>query len=122
MDKEKKNFIFKKLFLYIQEIKKLEVIRYNRYIQNMLNIGLINYKIKSGKYKIGEKNGNGKEYNFKNKLIFEGEYLNGKRNGKGKEYNSNDELIFEGEYKNGIKLSGKGYDSKGNILYEMINE
>ena len=33
----------------------------------------------------GERNGKGKEYDYK--IIFEGEYLNGKRNGKGKEYN-----------------------------------
>ena len=35
------------------------------------------------------KNGNGKvkEYDENNALIFEGEYLNGEKNGKGKEYN-----------------------------------
>ena len=44
------------------------------------------YKKISGKYKIGEKNGKGKEYLIEsNKLIFEGEFLNGKKNGKCKE-------------------------------------
>ncbi len=44
------------------------------------------------------RHGEGKEYNYNRKLIFEGEYLNGKKwNRKGKEYNDNEELIFEGE-------------------------
>ena len=30
-------------------------------------------------------------------MKFDGEYLNGKRNGKGKEYNKKGKLIFEGE-------------------------
>ena len=48
---------------------------------------LNDYKKTSGKYKVGEKNGKGREYEINtNALIFEGEYLNGKRNGKGKEY------------------------------------
>ena len=76
-------------------------------------------------------------------LIFEGEYLNGKRHGIGKEYNIDNDLIFEGEYYNGykrngkyyinkileyvgeflfeIKWDGKGYDEKGNIIYELHN-
>ena len=97
MEKEKKFFILNNLFQYINEIKKLDLIRYNKFIQNMLNISLINYKIKSGKYKIGEKNGKGKEYDENDELIYEGEYLNGKRNGKGKEFKDK-KLIFEGAY------------------------
>ena len=42
--------------------------------------------IYEGEYSNGERNGKGKEYDYKGNLIFEGEYLNGKRNGKGKEY------------------------------------
>ena len=30
-------------------------------------------------------------------MIFEGEYLNGKRNGKRKEYNCKNKIIFEGK-------------------------
>jgi len=37
------------------------------------------------------------------KLEFEGEYLNGEKNGNGKEYNYNGKLVFEGEYINGKK-------------------
>ena len=43
-----------------------------------------------------------------------------KRHGKGKEYKNNI-LRFEGEFKNGNKWHGKGYDSKGDILYELNN-
>ena len=39
---------------------------------------------------------------------------------KGKEYDC-DQLIFEGEYFYGRKWNGKGYDKKGNILYELKN-
>jgi len=89
----------------------------------------------SGKYKIGGKNGKGKEYllysnkllfeeaylNGKEKekenykLLFEGQYLNGKKNGKGKEYNYHGELKFEGEY-----LNGKKMEKEKNIIM-MVN-
>ena len=42
-----------------------------------------------------EKNGEGKEYNLYNRLIFEGEFFKGKKNGLGKEYNNNGFLIFK---------------------------
>ena len=97
-----------------------------------------------GEYLKGEKNGKGKEYYLSmGRLKFEGEYLNGKRNGKGKEYNQNGKLIFEGEFKNDNRIkgkvfvnerlefegeylfnkkwNGKGYDEKGNIIYELKN-
>ena len=42
------------------------------------------FKKERGKYKIGEKNGKGKEFNLEtNRLIFEGEYLNNEKIGKG---------------------------------------
>ena len=45
--------------------------------------------------------------------------MNEMRNGKGKEYNSKGKLIYEGEYKNGEKNGeGKEYDSKGKLIYE----
>ena len=56
-----------------------------------------------GEYLNGKRNGKGKEYDRKCRLIFEGEYLNGKRNVKGKEYYTHGELRFEGEYLNGKK-------------------
>ena len=50
-----------------------------------------------------------------------GEYKNGERNGKGKEYDGSSYLIYEGEYLNGKKWNGKGYDTEGNIIYEIKN-
>ena len=63
-----------------------------------MGVDIEDYKKASGRYKIVEKNGKGREYILNsNKLIFEGEYLNWKRNGKGKEYYNNGKLEFEGE-------------------------
>ena len=136
-------FIMKKIFSQIHENIKLELIKYNKEFQKILNIDINNYKIFKGisiilesdekgkeydnyndriifegEYKNLKRNGKGKEYNF-GKVTFEGEYLNNKRNGKGKEYNYKGELLFEGEYLNN-KRHGKGkeYFSNGNIKFE----
>ena len=137
-----------KLFSYVDEKNKLEIIKCNKSLQKNMNVSIINYQHFSRKYLIYEPNGIGKEYygightlayeggylngkrNGKGKeyswcwvkLIFEGEYLNGKRNGKGKEYDKEGRegrLKYEGEYLNG-KRNGKGkeYDWKGNIIFE----
>ena len=59
------------------------------------------------KYKYGKINVREKEYND---IIFIGEYINGKRNGKGKEYiGKNKILIFEGEYMNGHRKKERIY-------------
>ena len=34
---------------------------------------------------------------------------------------SNEKLEYEGELRNGTKWNGKGYDEKGNIIYELNN-
>ena len=67
----------------------------------------------------GERNGVGKEFDEKERLIFEGEYLNGKRwNGKIKHYGRNNKLEFEGDLINGERNGkGKEYDF-GRIIYE----
>jgi len=73
-----------------------------------------------GQYINGKRHGKGKEYSYEGYLSFEGEYLNGQKNGKGKEYYWNSyTLEFEGEYLNDKKWNGKGYDSLGNIIYEL---
>ena len=79
-----------------------------------------------GKYSNGEKNGKGYEYIYDedqeaNIVIFEGEYKDGIKNGKGKKYYNNGNLKFEGKYLNGKKWNGKGYDRKGNLIYELKN-
>ena len=117
-------YTFKFIFSCIKEKRKLDIVKYNKNMQKILDIGIINYKTFNGKYIIGERNGKGKEYYFNDNLIFEGEYLNGKRNGKGKEYNINDNLIFEGEYLNG-KRNGKGkeYDCTIYVVFaENLNQ
>ena len=145
LKKIKSHYIIKCIFENIEENIKMELIKYDKSLQNKIEISLLNYKILSGKYLIyennegkgkeyngyndkllfegkylnGKRNGEGYEYNDKGKLIFAGLYLNGKRNGKGYEYNDKGKLIFEGEYLNGKKLNGKRYDGKNNCIYEI---
>ena len=126
--KEKKSSIYsiksqynlKVVFSFLNKKQKMNMIMYSKELQKKLDVGIEAYKKLSGKYKIGEKNGKGKEYKLiTNELIFEGEYINGKRNGKGKEYYYNSKLKFEGEYLNG-KINGKGkeYYDNGKLLFE----
>ena len=117
----KSSYIIKIIFIYFDSIKKLNLVRYNKSLQNILKISIIKYKIYSKKYIIYEtmSKTKGKEYDcFKDTLIFEGEYLDRKRNGKGKEYK--DGIIkFEGEYLNGKRNgTGKEYRSNGTLIFE----
>ena len=101
-------YFLKIVFSFVEERQKLEIIKYNKRLQDIIDINLVNYMFLSGKYLIYESNNMGKEYDGHNdELIFEGEYINGERNGKGKEYDYYGKLIFEGEYLNG-KRNGKG--------------
>ena len=101
LQKIKSEYFIKRLFVLADEKNKLDIIKYNKNMQNILDISLINYKFFSDRYIIFEKNGKGKEYdNYNDSLVFEGEYLKGKRNGKGKEYWYRYKLRFEGEYLN----------------------
>ena len=133
----KSAYFIKIIFSYLEEKKKLEIVKYNGSLKKSIDISLINYKYFSGKYQIhgngkvkeyigysdkliyeggysnGKRNGKGKEYDYDGILIFEGEYLKGLRNGKGKEY-ENGKLIFEGEYLNGEKMEKERYMNKIN--------
>ena len=76
----KSTYITKEIFLFLYEKQKLEMIIYNKQLQKVFGVDLKYYQTLSGKYKIGEKNGKGKEYILNSKkLVFEGEYLNGKK-------------------------------------------
>ena len=76
----KSTYITKEIFLFLYEKQKLEMIIYNKQLQKVFGVDLKYYQTLSGKYKIGEKNGKGREYLLKNdNLIFEGEYLKRKR-------------------------------------------
>ena len=141
----KSSYFIKIIFSFLNEKTKLKLLKYNKCLQNNININLINYKIFSGRYIVyeengnikeyssydnvmiyegeyssGDRNGKGKEYDkYSGKLIYDGEYLNGKRNGKAKEYYVN-HIIFEGEYLNGEKWNGNGYNND-NIIYSLKN-
>ena len=116
----KSSYIIKRIFSFLHENQTLEMIVYSKEFQKMCLKGIKNYKAKCKKYKIGGKNGNGKEYIINtNILIFEGEYLNGKRNGKGKEFYKSGKLKFEGEYLNGKRWNGNGYNKNGDIGLEI---
>ena len=142
----KSSYICKIIFSYINEKTKLKILKYNKSLQNKLDINLVYYKfiierfiryetkdkgeeynynnifLYSGEFLKGRRNGKGKEYTFSCDMeSFDGEYLNGKRHGKGKEYIYFGILSFEGEYKNGKKWNGKGYDKEGIIKYEIKN-
>ena len=124
----KSSYILKMIYSLLNERRKLEIVKYAKNIQKKLNIDLMNYRLMSGKYIIGNKNGICKLYDYNDNLIFEGEYLNGKRNGKGKEYNKYGDILFEGEYLKGKKWNGKGYYinikkyDNGNIDYRIEDE
>ena len=131
------------IFSFIEFKKRLEIIIYNKKLQEKLNININYYKgisqkiLKIDKNGIGtiynltdnkkcfegefsnkKKNGKGIEYGMDHK-IYEGEYKNGKRNGYGKKYNYSGSLSFEGEYKNGKRNGyGKEYDYYSNLIFE----
>ena len=87
----------------------MKLMRYNKSLQNKMDIDLIDYKVFSGKYIIYLENGIGIEYDIlTHERLFEGEYSKGERNGKGKEYNG-DFIKFEGNYLNG-KRHGMGIE------------
>ena len=120
LKKIKSIHISKIVFSYIEEKQKLKVVKFNKKIQEILTITLINYKLLSGKYIINEPNGLAKEYNsFTDDLIFEGDYLNGKRHGKGKEYFQN-KLIYEGDYANGKKNGKIKRYNDGKIVFDGV--
>ena len=94
----------KMIFSYLEYKQKLNMIIYNKHLQKIFGVNIKSYEKISERYKIGEKNGKGREYTIKgNSLVFEGDYLKGKRNGKGKAYYNGSKLEFEGEYLNGKK-------------------
>ena len=113
-------YIIDNIFSFLNEKNKLNMIIYNKKYQKLFGINIEQYKKLTGKYKVGERNGIGKEYLLnKNILIFEGEYLNGKKNGYGKEFYDNGKLKFEGKYLNGYKIEGKGYNCNDNEILRL---
>ena len=108
------------LYTHLWKNKLLDLIKYNKGLQNKFEIDLENYKKTSQKYLVIDELGFGKEYIINtNILIFEGEYINGKKAGKGKEYDDEGNLIFDGVYLNGKKYTGNGYDGNGNLVLNL---
>ena len=120
LEKIKSSYLKKIIFSMIIYKVKLKLVKYNKSLQNSLHTNIINYKLFSGKYIVYKTKTEGKEYNISNcELAYEGEYFNGERNGNGKEYDTKGKVIYEGGFRNG-KRNGKGkeYDYKGKILFE----
>ena len=124
MKEIKSSYFITKIFYFINEKRKLDLVKYSKNYQILLELNIINYRALSGRYIVKEEKGIIKEYDEINGiLIYEGDYLNGKRHGKGKEYDKciskyDTYLSFEGEYKNGKRYKGKEYYKDGNIKYE----
>ena len=107
LEKMKSNFLLKKVFNYLYEGIKLKIIKYNKNLQNKLNLSLTNYRRFSGRYIIKENNKIKIFNSSNNQLLFIGYHINGIRVGKGKEYNERGYLLFKGEYLKGKKWKGK---------------
>ena len=84
----KSSYFIQNLFSYIDEYKKLKLVNYNKGLQKIINISIINYIHfqKNDSKIIYYSNETVFEFNKFGIPLFKGEYLNGKRNGKGKEY------------------------------------
>ena len=81
----KSPYILQIILSYLKEKQNLSLINYNRELQKKLSIKIEDYMKASGKIKIIEKNGKGKEYSLDSNIIrFEGEYSNRKRTRLGK--------------------------------------
>ena len=116
--KIKSSIVLKKIFSLLWETKKLNLVFYNKELQNILFININDYKIMSNKYKIGDKNGLVKEYiKDTNIVAFGGVFKNGLKNGFGVEFYENKEIKFKGNYLNGKKICGHLFDKKGNETF-----
>ena len=116
----KSEYFIKILFMHLNNYRQLKLIKYNKYLQNQLNIHLYNYKIFKGIYTKYYEDGKIAEYYHKGDLEFvqfEGEYSNGEKNGKGREYYYKGNTLFEGEY-----LHGKKKWERKRILYNWLFE
>jgi len=140
LEKIRSVYVLRMPFSLLHSHKFYKLIKYNKSLQEKLEINIINFMEYSGKYIIYETKEKGKEYDiYNNKLIYQGEFLDGERNGEGKEYYYNkpgkhekinyyEEYIknkkrvkFVGEYLKGKIWNGKVYDRKGDIICVIKN-
>ena len=80
----KSSYIRKNVYYFLDELRKLDLFKYNKSIQKESGISIVNYMNFSGKYILYIEKGKAEEYDYEGNLVFEGEYTKGKRNGKGK--------------------------------------
>ena len=94
-------YILQKIISFpnINEEKLLNIIRYNKALQNKLDINILNYRIMSRRYFIGDKKGKGKEY-YCNETYYD-------------VFGCYDYLIFEDEYKNGKRMEKEKNPANG---------
>ena len=114
-----------KIFPFLEDAIKLKLSKYNKTLQESLNLSIINYIIYSKKYIEYESptKTKGKEYDgYSDQLIYIGEYLNGKRNGEGKEFNEKGDLIFVGKYLNGNRLNNEYNNENKKLENNIFNE
>ena len=112
--------ILKKIFLLLDEKRKLKLVTYNKKIQNILNIEIYDFKQFNRSHLIFDEKGIGKEYdNYTGQLIFKGKYYPEEKKKIGLEFKEG-KLIFLGEIRNGKKWEGEGkeYDNYGRLIYE----
>jgi hypothetical protein len=67
----KSKYILQNIFSYIKEKQKLEMIIYSKNFQKILELDIKDYQKISGKFKIAEKDGDGKEYSLISKNLNE---------------------------------------------------
>ena len=67
----KSKYILQNIFSYIKEKQKLEMIIYSKNFQKTLELDIKDYQKISGKFKIAEKDGDGKEYSLISKNLNE---------------------------------------------------
>ena len=58
----KSNYILSNIFSFLEKMRTLNVIKYNKSMLNKLKITIEDYKKTSGKYIEGDRNGNVKEF------------------------------------------------------------
>ena len=123
INKIKSKYILQNVFIHVNYIQKLNIIRFNKRAQNRLEINIVDYRRLSGKYKIIKNNETIIYNTYNDKILFKGLYSNENKNVFGREFNEEGEIIFEGEYYDGKKWNGteKIYDEDtGNLIFEYI--
>ena len=115
LDNVKSLYILKIFFSFVDEKRKLKLVKYNKNLQQKIDISISNFIHLQLKYIIYKSMGKGEEYDYGHDLKFEGEHVNGERIGKGNEYYNDGKLEFIGEYLND-KRNGEDKDYNDTVI------